>query len=67
MYEKLEKETKDALFNDVLLGMKIPDLHHDHIYDDLSNTDVGYSFITNRRNKFHQLCDLLLQHLCLRH
>jgi superfamily II DNA helicase RecQ len=54
MYGKLLQDTKDLLLNDVLMGLELPNLDHEHIYDDLSCVDIGYSFITDTRNKYRQ-------------
>jgi superfamily II DNA helicase RecQ len=53
MYLKLFDDTKKMLYEDVLLGLPLPDITHKHIRDDLSNTTVGYSFITDTNNSFH--------------
>lgn len=53
MFLKLEQRTQTLLFNDVLLGLELPNLHEDHIHDELNNTNPGYSFISDTRNKFH--------------
>lgn len=62
MYQKLLQKTKNILFEEVLLGLEIPDMlpESGHIYDDLSNTEPGYSFITDTRNKFFQHQKFLL-------
>ncbi len=53
MFLKLEQRTQTLLFNDVLLGLELPNLHKDHIHDELNNTNPGYSFISDTHNKFH--------------
>jgi superfamily II DNA helicase RecQ len=53
MYQKLEKNTRALLFNDVLFGLELPDLHHGHVHDELNNKDLGYSFISDTRNTYH--------------
>jgi superfamily II DNA helicase RecQ len=52
MYQKLLSDTKKTLFDKVLLGLELPDLRHDHIHDELSNSEPGYSFISDTRNNF---------------
>ena len=53
MYGKLLQDTEDLLRNDILLGLDLPDITHERIHDNLSCTDVGYSFITDKANKFY--------------
>ena len=38
---------QEMLFNQVLLGLALPDIHQDHLYNKLNNTKPGYSFITD--------------------
>lgn len=60
MYQKLLSDTREILLNKVLLGLELPDLHHDHIHDELNNTEPGYSFISEKRNKFHNHRNFLI-------
>ena len=60
MYQKLLRDTKEMLLDKVLLGLEFPDLHHDHIHDELNNSEPGYSFISDKRNKFHNNRDFLI-------
>lgn len=53
MYQKLLKDTRELLLNKVLLNLELPDLKHNHIYDELNNGDPGYSFISDKRNRYH--------------
>ena len=53
MYQKLANDTEQMMHEQVLLGLEIPDLHHDFICDELNNTEPGYSFISDMRNRFH--------------
>ena len=60
MYQKLLSDTREILLNKVLLGLDLPDLHHDHIHDELNNSEPGYSFISDRRNQFHNHRNFLI-------
>jgi superfamily II DNA helicase RecQ len=60
MYHKLLSDTKKMLLDDVLLGLELPDLHHDHIHDELNNSEPHYSFISDKRNTFHNHANFLL-------
>ncbi|KAF8155456.1 hypothetical protein B0H34DRAFT_675654 [Crassisporium funariophilum] len=53
MYQKLAHETEQMMRQQVLLGLELPDLHHNVIYDELNNTEPGYSFISDTQNRFH--------------
>lgn len=54
MYQKLANETEQMMRQQILLGLELPDLHHDVIHDELNNTEPGYSFITDTQNNFHR-------------
>ncbi|KAF8808340.1 P-loop containing nucleoside triphosphate hydrolase protein [Phlegmacium glaucopus] len=54
MFNKLLKVTTTLLHEVVLLGLPFPDLHHDVIYDVLSDTTPGYSFLSDERNQFYK-------------
>ena len=54
MYQKLANDTEKMMREQVLLDLELPDLHHDFIYDELNNTEPGYSFISDTRNRFCQ-------------
>jgi superfamily II DNA helicase RecQ len=60
MYQKLLSDTREILLNKVLLGLELPDLHHEHIHDELNNSEPGYSFISDKRNKFHNHRNFLI-------
>ena len=53
MYQNLANDTVQMMRQQVLLGLELPDLHHDVIHDELNNTEPGYSSISDTRNKFH--------------
>jgi len=52
LYMKLIHNTREMLHDKVLLGLQPPDLSRKHTVDDLSNTDIGYSFIEDPGNDF---------------
>ena len=60
MYQKILSDTRKMLLDKVLLRLELPDLHHDHIHDDLNNTEPGYSFISEKRNKFYNQRNFLI-------
>ena len=53
LYQKLLIDTKRMLFSNVLLNLELPDMHHDHVHNELNNTEPGYSFISDKQNTFH--------------
>jgi superfamily II DNA helicase RecQ len=53
MYQQLANDTEKMMRQQVLLGLELPNLHHDVVHDELNNTEPGYSFISDTRNKFH--------------
>ena len=61
MFNTQVEITTSLLLNEVLLGLDLPDLFHDRIYDDLSNTVPGYSFLTDPKNNFHKHSQFLIQ------
>jgi superfamily II DNA helicase RecQ len=61
MYNTLLSNTTDLLHDEVLLGLSLPNLHHDVIYDDLSNITPGYSFLTDHRNHFSRHRQFLIR------
>lgn len=61
MYQELLKDTTAMLMEEVLLGLKLPDLTHDRIVDNLADTTIGYSFITDKRNRFHNHAQFLTE------
>ena len=54
MFQNLAQETEKMLIQEVLLSLELPDLQHNHIHDELNNTEPGYSFISDIQNHFHQ-------------
>lgn len=48
------EEAEKVLFKDLLFGLEFPLLTwlEGHVYDDTSNTEVGYSFLTDGRNRY---------------
>jgi hypothetical protein len=61
MFAKLVEDTKKMLLNDVLLGLELPDLQQERIWDTLACNEVGYSFIMDHRNNFKQHNKFLIQ------
>lgn len=54
MYHKLLNDTTELLLSKVLLNLELPDLQHDHVYDELNNSAPRYSFISDTRNQYHK-------------
>jgi superfamily II DNA/RNA helicase len=48
------------LFDEVLLGLDLPDIFPDRIHDDLSDTTPGYSFLNDSRNTFFKQQQFLI-------
>jgi hypothetical protein len=61
MFDKLLANTTRLLDKEILLGLELPDLHHDIIHNVLSNTTPGYWFLMDQRNKFHHHFDFLIR------
>lgn len=63
LYRRLLEETTTLLFDKILLGLDIPELFPKgaQIYDNLSDTTPGYSFINDPRNTFAQHRHFLLK------
>ena len=61
MFNNLVSSTTSLLLNEVLMGLPLPDLHQERIYDELSNTAAGYSFLTDRRNSFYKHSQFLIR------
>jgi len=57
--QEMEKDLIEAWENNVLLGLKVR-VNYDKIFEDLSNTNVGYSFLTDPRNDMFKDQDHLL-------
>jgi hypothetical protein len=56
---EMEKDLIEAWENNVLLGLKVR-IEYDKIFEDLSNTDVGYSFLKDPCNDIFKDQDHLL-------
>jgi hypothetical protein len=54
LYHILMEEMKVQLYEVVLLGVSLLNINHEHIHNDLSNLEPGYSFLSDRRNWFHE-------------
>lgn len=52
LYCILIDETKVQLYEVVLLGASLLNIIQEHIHDDLSNLESGYSFLSDKRNQF---------------
>ncbi|KDQ05946.1 hypothetical protein BOTBODRAFT_49632 [Botryobasidium botryosum FD-172 SS1] len=50
VFVKLEEEWVHIWQNEILCGLQLEPTQHGHIADDLSNTDLGYSFLDDPRN-----------------
>ena len=63
MFADMEAKLVDTWENKILGGLPLHDHHEDAtISDDLTNKDVGYSFLSDPRNPgFKQRCDRLLR------
>jgi hypothetical protein len=65
LYRILMEETKVQLYEVVLLGASLPNIDHEHIHDDLSNLEPGYSFLSDRRNRFREHGSALMREMTL--
>ncbi|KAG1850434.1 hypothetical protein F4604DRAFT_1515905, partial [Suillus subluteus] len=63
LYRILMEETKVQLYEVVLLGASLPNIDHEHIHDDLSNLEPGYSFLSDRRNRFWEHGSALMREM----
>ena len=60
-YLNLIEETKELLYNDILHGAPLPDVHQQEIFDNIICTTPGYSMFTNPWNPFHHHTKFLLE------
>ncbi|EPQ50228.1 hypothetical protein GLOTRDRAFT_134134 [Gloeophyllum trabeum ATCC 11539] len=60
IFTRMEKTAIELWERDILCGMKVDWVDWSNIVDDLVNTDVGYCFLTDRRNHTFGNHDILL-------
>jgi superfamily II DNA helicase RecQ len=61
MFNTQLADATSFLFNEVLLGLDLPDVLSHRIHDDLSNTTPGYTFLTDPRNNFQKHNQFLIR------
>ena len=60
MFNTQMAATASLLLDEVLFRLDLPDLFQERIYNNLSNTAPGYSFLTDPRNGFLKYSQLLI-------